>query len=291
MEVYRSALLPERVRMNILQEGFLSRILASGAVGDGVFFLCIKPLAVLLCCVLIPYLVGSVNSAFIVSKILFHDDIRRHGSGNGGATNMYRVYGAKGAVPTIVGDVLKSVLSMLLAGFCCGFNRVGGFCFEPNTPSLFVLSVGENPIVVGTYLAGVFCILGHVFPIYYRFKGGKGVLSSLIIALFLNFWLALVLFLVFVIMVAFTRYISLGSTVAAALYPVFLAPLFRGLFNGIHPPIYIVLFAFFLAGIIIFKHIPNIKRIMNHEESKFSFRRVPKLDAPPAETEEKHDGE
>ena len=291
MEVYRSALLPERVRMNILQEGFLSRILASGTVGDGVFFLCIKPLAVLLCCVLIPYLVGSVNSAFIVSKILFHDDIRRHGSGNGGATNMFRVYGVRGAIPTVIGDVLKSVVSVLLGALCCGLNSVGGFSFAPDNSLLFVLSVGENPIVVGTYLAGVFCILGHVFPIYYRFKGGKGVLSSLIVALFLNRWLALILFAVFVIVVAFTRYISLGSSVAAALYPVFLAPLFRGLFSGAYPPIYIVLFSFFLAAIIIYKHIPNIKRIMNHEESKFSFRRVPKLDAPPAETEEKHDGE
>ncbi|MBO6019950.1 MAG: glycerol-3-phosphate 1-O-acyltransferase PlsY [Clostridia bacterium] len=275
--------------MSILQEGFLARIFASGAVGDSVFFLCIKPLSVLLCCVLIPYLLGSVNSAFIVSKLLFHDDIRRHGSGNGGATNMFRVYGVKGAVPTVVGDVLKSVISMMIAGLSCGFYRVGGFCFAPEEPLLYVLSAGGNPIVVGTYLAGVFCILGHVFPIYYRFKGGKGVLSSLIVALFLNCWLALVLLLVFVFVVAFTRYVSLGSTVAAALYPVFLVPLFKGLFGGLYPPVYIVLFAFFLAGIIIFKHIPNIRRIMDGEESKFSFRRVPKLDEPP-ETEEKNDG-
>lgn len=276
--------------MSLLQEGFLSRIFASGAVVDNVFFLCIKPLSVLLFCVLLPYLLGSVNTAFIVSKTLFHDDIRRHGSGNGGATNMFRVYGVKGAVPTVVGDVLKSVLSMLFAGLCCGFYRVGGFCFSPEDSLLYVLSVGSNPIVVGTYLAGAFCILGHVFPVYYRFKGGKGVLSSLIVALFLNFWLALLLFLVFVIMVAFTRYVSLGSTVAAALYPVFLVPLFKGLFGGDYPPLYIVLFAFFLAGIIIYKHIPNVKRIMNGEESKFSFRRVPKPDEPP-ETEKKNDGE
>ena len=71
--------------MNFLQEGFLARILASGTVGDDLFFLLIKPLAVLLCCVVIPYLLGSVNTAFIVSRVLFRDDIRRHGSGNGGA--------------------------------------------------------------------------------------------------------------------------------------------------------------------------------------------------------------
>ena len=107
--------------MNILQEGFLSRILASGSVGDDVFFLCIKPIAVLLCCVVIPYLLGSVNSAIIVSKTLFRDDVRRHGSGNAGATNMLRTYGLRGAIPTVIGDVFKSVLSILLAGFCCGF--------------------------------------------------------------------------------------------------------------------------------------------------------------------------
>ena len=274
--------------MNFLQEGFLSRILASGAVGDDLFFLCIKPVAVLLCCVVIPYLLGSVNTAFTVSKLLFRDDIRRHGSGNGGATNMFRVYGVKGAVPTIVGDVLKSVISVLVGASCCGFWSVGGFSFAPEDPALFVLSVGSNPIVIGTYLAGVFCILGHVFPIYYHFKGGKGVLSSFIVALFLNRWLALVLFLVFLIVVTFTRYISLGSSVGAALYPVFLSPLFRMLFAGSYPPIYIVLFAFFIAAVIIFKHIPNIKRILHGEESKFSFRRAPIAEESPDESEKTH---
>ena len=274
--------------MSFLQEGFLARIFASGAVGDELFFFCIKPIAILLCCVVIPYLLGSVNTAIIVSKLLFRDDIRGHGSGNGGATNMYRTFGAKGAIPTVVGDVLKSFLSILIAGLCCGFYSIGGFSFAPDEPSLFVLSVGENPIVVGTYLAAVFCILGHVFPIYYRFKGGKGVLSSFIVALMLNRWLALLLFLIFVIVVAFTRYISLGSTVGAALYPVFLPPLFQGLFGGAYPPIYIVLFGFFIAGVIVLKHIPNLKRIMDHEESKFSFRRPPKLDEP--EKTEDHDG-
>ena len=271
--------------MNVLQEGFLSRILASGAVGDDLFFLCVKPLSILLCCVVIPYLLGSVNTAFIVSRVMFHDDIRRHGSGNGGATNMFRVYGVRGAIPTIVGDVLKSVISILIAALCCGFWSVGGFAFAPSDPSLYVLSFGSKPLLVGTYLAGAFCILGHVFPIYYRFKGGKGVLSSFIVALFLNRWLALILFLVFLIVVAFTRYISLGSTVGAALYPVFLPPLFQGIFNGAYPPVYIVLFSFFLAAVIIVKHIPNLKRILHGEESKFSFRRAPKVDEAPDESE------
>lgn len=274
--------------MNVFQEGFLARILASGNVGDDLFFLCIKPIAILLCCVVIPYLLGSVNSAIIVSKVLFRDDVRGHGSGNAGATNMYRTFGAKGAIPTVAGDVLKSFLAVLVGGLCCGFYSIGGFSFAPDDPALLVLSVGSSPIVVGTYLAGVFCILGHVFPVFYRFKGGKGVLSSFIVALMLNRWLALLLFLIFVVIVAFTRYISLGSTVGAALYPVFLSPLFQGLFGGAYPPIYIVLFGFFIAGIIILKHIPNVKRIMNHEESKFSFRRPPKLDE--SEKTEDQDG-
>ena len=283
-------MLPERVLMNILQEGFLSRILASGAVGDDVFFLCIKPLAVLLLCVVIPYLLGSVNSAIIVSKVLFHDDIRRHGSGNGGSTNMLRTYGVRGAIPTILGDVLKSAASVLLGALCCGFWTAGGFSFAPDDPSLFVFSVGGSSLVVGTYLAGAFCIIGHVFPIYYRFKGGKGVLSSLVVALMLNVWLALILFSVFVIVVAFTRYISLGSTVAAALYPVFLPPVFRAIFGGAYPPFYIVLFSFFLTAVIICKHIPNIKRILNHEESKFSFRRTPKCDEQAENAEDPNGG-
>ena len=264
--------------MNIFQEGFLARILASGSVGDDLFFLCIKPIAVILCCVVIPYLLGSVSSAIIVSKVLFRDDIRRYGSGNAGATNMYRTFGARGAIPTVVGDVLKSALAVISGGLCCGFWSTGGFSFFPDDPSLFILSIGTNPIVVGTYLAGAFCILGHVFPVFYRFKGGKGVLSSFVVALMLNLWLALVLFLVFVIVVAFTRYVSLGSSVGAALYPVFLTPLFQAMFGGAYPPVALVLFAFFIAAVIIFKHIPNIKRIINHEESKFYFRRKPKID-------------
>ena len=275
--------------MNFLQEGFLARILASGAAGDELFFFFIKPVSILLCCVVIPYLLGSVNSAIIVSKVLFRDDIRGHGSGNAGATNMYRTFGAKGAIPTVAGDVLKSFLAVFIGGLCCGFCSVGGFSFAPDDPALFVLSVGSNPIVVGTYLAGVFCILGHVFPVFYRFKGGKGVLSSFIVALMLNRWIALLLFLIFVIIVAFTRYISLGSTVGAALYPVFLSPVFRAAFNGLYPPVYIVLFGFFIAGIIVLKHIPNIKRIMDHEESKFSFRRPPISGEEPGKTEDKHD--
>lgn len=272
--------------MNVFQEGFLARILASGAVGDDLFFLCIKPIAILLCCVVIPYLLGSVSSAIIVSKVLFRDDIRRYGSGNAGATNMYRTFGARGAIPTVVGDVLKTALAVLFGGLCCGFWSTGGFSFFPGDPSLYVLSIGDNPIVVGTYLAGACCILGHVFPIFYRFKGGKGVLSSFVVALMLNLWLALVLFLVFVIVVAFTRYVSLGSSVGAALYPVFLSPLFQAMFNGAYPPVALVLFAFFIAAVIIFKHIPNIKRIVNHEESKFSFRRKPKTDESETENDD-----
>ena len=106
----------------------------------------------------------------------------------------------------------------------------------------------------------------------------------------LNLWVALVLFGVFVIVVAFTRYVSLGSTVAAALYPVFQSAIFRAGSGGVQPPIYIVLFGFFLFAIIVYKHIPNIRRIMDHEESKFSFRRAPKSDAQSEGTEETHDG-
>ena len=278
--------------MNILQEGFLARILASGAVSDETFFFFIKPFAVLLSCVVIPYLLGSVNSAIIVSKVVFRDDIRRHGSGNAGATNMLRTYGVRGAVPTVVGDVLKTALAVLVGALCCGFWSLRGFSLMTENASLFVLSAGGIPVVTGTYLAGASCIFGHVFPVFYRFKGGKGVLSSLVVALMLNLWLALILFTVFVIMVAFTRYISLGSSVAAALYPVFLSPVFRMVvYSEAYPPVYMLLFAFFLAGIIILKHIPNIKRILNHEESKFSFRRKPKPDEQAGDTEDRNGGE
>ena len=115
------------------------------------------------------YFLGSINSAILFSKLVYKDDIRNHGSGNAGMTNMLRTFGGKAALLTLAGDLGKTVISVFFAGLMFGFNYVAcisvqGFC----------------------YVAGLFAVLGHVFPVYYKFKGGKGVLVTSTMALILT---------------------------------------------------------------------------------------------------------
>ena len=194
------------------------------------------------------YLLGSLNSAIIVSKSLYHKDIRSFGSGNAGLTNMYRVYGKKGALFTLLGDVLKQVVSVFLG----------------------IIVAGQT----GAYIAGLFCMLGHIFPVYYGFKGGKGVLTAATMILIIDPLIFLVLIVVFAVVLLFTQYVSLASIIAAITYPaaVYYAAKIR---TGNSPDIYSLLFALFVGIIVIFMHRSNIFRIFNNEENKFSFKSKP----------------
>ena len=122
---------------------------------------------------IISYLLGSVNTAIVISKLVYHEDIRTKGSGNAGMTNMLRTYGGKAAVMTLVGDLMKTVIAVFICSIFFGFGYIGGVSIGGTTQ-------GE------CYLAGLFAVLGHVFPIYYRFKGGKGVLVTSTMALILS---------------------------------------------------------------------------------------------------------
>lgn len=199
------------------------------------------------------YLLGSVNSAIIVSRILFHDDVRKHGSGNAGMTNMLRTYGKKAAVLTLIGDMMKTVLSVGMAGLFFGFWYVGG------------MSVHFEP-----YVAGLFAAIGHVFPCFYLFKGGKGVLVTATMGLILTPFIFLALFLVFVLAVALWKYISLGSVTVAVLYPVALDFYFKAVLHGESDGL-ILLTSMVLACLIVWCHRENLKRITNRTENKFSF--------------------
>ena len=194
------------------------------------------------------YLLGSLNSAIIVSKSLYHRDIRSFGSGNAGLTNMFRVYGKKGALFTLLGDVLKQVVSVFLGILISGLP--------------------------GAYIAGRFCMLGHIFPVDYGFKGGKGVLTAATMILIIDPIIFLVLLVVFAVVLLFTQYVSLASIIAAITYPaaVFYAAKLR---TGNAPDIYSLLFALFVGLLIIFMHRSNIFRIFNNEENKFSFKNKP----------------
>lgn len=192
------------------------------------------------------YFIGSVNCSVLISRIAFHDDIRKYGSKNAGTTNMNRTYGTKVAVLTLLGDMLKGVVAVL--------------------PALILL--GHNV----AYICAVLCILGHCFPIYFGFKGGKGVATAAAVVLVLDLPSFLVLLIVFVTLVVATRYISLGSIMIALLFPVVLNSLTQ-LFTGDVPSGMMSICSVALAAILFIRHIPNIKKLMNGTESKFSFRK------------------
>ncbi len=211
------------------------------------------------CCVITmisAYLLGSINFAIIISGKQYKQDIRSFGSKNAGMTNMMRTYGKKAAGLTLLGDALKAVLSCLI-----GYALAGP---------------------LGAYIAGLFCILGHVFPVYYRFKGGKGVVTAAITVLMCDPFVFVVLFAIFAIIVLCTKYISLGSVICMLLYPIMLDRISK-LFNDGQTSPY-VLFAFAMAIIIVAKHWTNIKRLMQGKESKFSFKKSVKK--PDENTEE-----
>lgn len=195
-----------------------------------------------LVCAAISYLLGSLNFGLIISKYRFRDDIRTHGSGNAGMTNMLRTYGKSAAVFTLLGDALKAVVSVILVGRMLG---------------------GEY----GAYFAGLGCILGHVFPLYFRFKGGKGVVVTAAMVLCLDPLVFALLFAIFALIVIFTRYISLGSVMCMMVYPLVL---YRMTGGGFH-----VIIAFIIAVLIIYLHRGNIKRIRLGTENKFSFKKKP----------------
>ncbi len=222
----------------IMYKGFLGYYLEQQGQSSGsVFFLIIVCGALLISAC--AYLLGSINTSIILSKFFFHEDVRTHGSGNAGATNMLRTYGKKFGAMTLLGDALKAVIAVLIGRLVFGS--------------------------IGAYLAGVFCMLGHVFPIYYRFKGGKGVVVAAVTVLMTNWKVGLILILFFVILVAATKFVSLGSVMCVLVYPILLS---RMLGNDPH---LVLLFAFAITIIVVLKHISNIKRLISGTESKISF--------------------
>ncbi len=205
---------------------------------------------------IVSYLLGSINSAIIVSRLMYRDDIRNHGSGNAGLTNIVRTYGKKAMFFTLAGDILKVALSILLTGFLFGFY--------------FAKGLSWNELC---FLSGFFCMVGHIKPVFYRFKGGKGVLCTFAMLAFLSPPIFLALLLLFVLLVAMTKYISLASVVCAAFLPIFMQgymEIFAG--DGMYNPIIMVI-CLLMAFIVVFCHRSNIKRLLNGEENKFHFHK------------------
>lgn len=186
------------------------------------------------------YLLGSLNSSLLVGKA-YGIDVRNHGSGNAGATNTLRTLGKKAAVFVILGDALKGVLACTIGSLILGYD--------------------------GLMVAGIGSIVGHNWPLYFKFKGGKGVLTSFAVALMIDWKVALVLFAIFVILVAIFRYISLGSIISASIFPI-AAYIHKG-----EDKLYIAIAVIF-AALIVLRHRSNIKRIVQGTESKFGKKKT-----------------
>lgn len=186
------------------------------------------------------YFLGCFNGAVIVSKYILRDDVRNHGSGNAGLTNFYRTFGGPLTAVVILCDVLKAVFSLLL----------GQWLFGPW-------------YVLGKYWAALFCLLGHMFPCMFHFKGGKGILSGGTIAIMIDWRIALVVWGGFLLLTILTRYVSLGSLWAGASFP-FIS------WYCYSDPVIVVL-AFACGGLVVWQHRANIKRLIQGNENKFSF--------------------
>ena len=200
------------------------------------------------------YLLGCFNGAVIVSKYILRNDVRNHGSGNAGLTNFYRTFGGPLTALVILTDVLKAVFALLLGVWVFGWLPGGG-------PALFGHHI--DGVLFGKYWAGLFCLLGHMFPCMFKFKGGKGILSGGTIAIMIDWRIALVVWGGFLLLTVLTRYVSLGSLWAGASFP-FATWVF-------YPEPVIVVLGFLCGGLVVWQHRGNLKRLLNGTESKFSF--------------------
>lgn len=199
---------------------------------------------------LIAYFCGCFNGAVIVSKYILHDDVRNHGSGNAGLTNFHRTFGGALTFVVILTDMLKAVVALWLSGVVLR-------CFGTGE--------GDMLFVMGKYWAALFCLLGHMFPCMFGFKGGKGILSGGTIALMVDWRVALVVWGGFLILVVLTRYVSLGSVWAGASFPFISWYCF--------PEPVIVVLAFLCGGLVVWQHRGNIQRLLRGEERKFSLHK------------------
>ncbi len=226
----------------------------------------------ILLCMLIPYLLGSFNFGLIISQKKYHDDIRTHGSGNAGTTNMLRTYGKKAAILTLLGDMAKAAVAVTL-----------GYLIADGTVT--ITEAGEAPARMinhyGAAIAGLFVMLGHMFPVFYKFKGGKGVATSAMVILMLSPISFVFCFAIFVIIVVGTRYVSLGSCMGMIFYPIILKA-FSGQQNFVAQGM-----AVLMACLVVFMHRENLKRLAQGKESKLTFK---KKDVPPPAASAPADG-
>lgn len=199
---------------------------------------------------IVSYLLGSLNFGVILSNTVKKEDVRDSGSGNAGTTNMMRTYGKTLGLLTIAGDILKVMVAIWIA-----FRIMGVEEFKATLDS-----VSDYPQVVLKSFAGLFAVLGHIFPCFFMFKGGKGVATSGGMVIMIDWRIALILLIIFALTILITKYVSLGSILMAVFYPVFI-----GIF---YKDIILVLIATVFTIIVVVAHRENVKRLINHTENK-----------------------
>lgn len=199
------------------------------------------------------YLLGSVDTGILVSKFVYHDDVRSHGSGAAGMTNMLRTFGKKAAAMTATGDVLKGVLAVC----------IGRWLFH-----MLPADAGVSPYL-GVYLAAIFAVLGHLYPLYFGFKGGKGVLVAAGAILAIQPVLLPFLALIFLACLLPTGMVSLGSVTMAAAYPLLTLGycLLRG--YAVQDLLICLVGSLIMGGMVIYMHRSNIQRIRDGKEYRF----------------------
>ena len=216
----------------------------------------------LLCSAVAAYLLGSFSPAILVGRFFAKKDIREMGSGNAGATNVLRSLGPWPAILTTAGDLAKSAAAVALSRLFMGYGYYMSYGRPP-----------EDVLVIGMYVAGLFCILGHLFPLYYHFRGGKGVMATLGMLLVVDWRVALIALGGFIAVVALTRYVSLGSMIAGVVMTA--ATFAINYFADGHAlslSLVCTLFPALITVIVVIKHRGNIRRLIAGTESKLSFR-------------------
>ena len=211
-----------------------------------------NPLILVLLATVIAYFCGCFNGAVIVSKYILRDDVRNHGSGNAGLTNFYRTFGGPLTFVVILTDVLKAVVAILV-----GASLFSGMAVDVAWVPYFT--------ILGKYWSALFCLLGHMFPCMFHFKGGKGILSGGAIAIMIDWRIALVVWGGFLILAILTKYVSLGSCWAGASFP------FATWF--VYHNVMITVLGAVIGILILYMHRGNIHRLLTGTENKFSLHK------------------
>lgn len=201
---------------------------------------------------IIAYLLGSISFSVIISKKIAGFDVREKGSGNAGTTNVLRTVGKKASIITLICDILKGIIAILIAYI------VG----------LIMKDIINRALLV--QLAAIFAIIGHTFPIFFGFKGGKGVATSLGVLVLINWNIGLICLVFALVIMALTKMVSLGSILAAILFPILVLFMPHGsyLVDGNY-----IIFSIILALIVVFNHRTNLKRLLQGNENKLSFKK------------------